>query len=191
MIKVGIVSKSDKMTSAIKEQLSGFENMDVQVICDVLWLRKQLLNKDYDLIFINYPLPSEKDYHLAYDIQSHSQAGIVVFLPASIYPQKAIQMSRSGIMPVAKPISISQMKLIVEMSIATYYRLHHINEKTQQLNTRITDLRYNYRAKCLLIEKKGLSEKEAHIYIEKQAMNQRMTKREIALNIITQLEKEE
>ena len=56
MIKVAIVSISDKMTSAIKEQLSLVESAEVQVITDVMQLRKQLLSRDYDLIFIHYPI---------------------------------------------------------------------------------------------------------------------------------------
>jgi len=153
-------------------------------------LRKQLLSRDYDLIFINYPLPSEKDYHLAFDISSHSLAGIIVFLPSIIYMQKAVQMQRSGIMPVSKPVSVTQLKMIVEMSVVSHYHVSGIKEKTQQLNKRMVDLRYNYRAKCLLIEKKDMSEQEAHSYIEKMAMNQRLTKREACLEIISQLEKE-
>lgn len=188
MIRVAIVSKSDKMTSAIKEQLSFFENTDIPVINDVMQLRKQLLSRDYDLIFINYPLPSEKDYHLAFDISQHSMAAIVVFLPSVIYMQKAIQMQRFGIMPVSKPISVNQLKTLVEMSIVSHYHVLGIKEKTQQLNKRLVDLRYNYRAKCLLIEKKGLSEQEAHRYIEKIAMDRRLTKRETCLEIIKQLE---
>lgn len=190
MIRVAIVSKSDKMTNAIRETLAAVESMDVQIICDVMQLRKQLLSRDYDLIFINYPLPSEKDYQLSFDIRAHSLASVIVFLPAVVYTQKALQMQRSGIVPVPKPVSLSQLKMVVEMSVSQFYHIHLINEKTQQLNARIVDLRYNYRAKCLLIEKKGMSEKEAHSYIEKMAMNHRITKREAALQIIAELENE-
>ncbi len=40
------------------------------------------------------------------------------------------------------------------------------------------------RAKCLLIECCGMTEPEAHSYIEQQAMNQRRSKRDIAEDII-------
>ena len=191
MIKVAIVSINDKITSAIREQLSLVENSEVQVITDVMQLRKQLLSRDYDLIFIHYPLPIEKDYHLAFDISQHSLAAIVVFLPSVIYMKKAAQLQRSGIIPVSKPVSVTQLKMIIEMSIASYYHMAGIREKTEQLNKRIVDLRYNFRAKCLLIERRGMSEQEAHRYIEKMAMNERLTKRDACLNIICQLEKEE
>ena len=46
------------------------------------------------------------------------------------------------------------------------------------------ELRMVSRAKCVLIEKEGYSEKDAHRYIEKQAMDSRESKARIAENII-------
>ena len=40
------------------------------------------------------------------------------------------------------------------------------------------------RAKCALIENMKLTEAEAHKYIEKQAMNSRKTRRELAEDIL-------
>ena len=44
------------------------------------------------------------------------------------------------------------------------------------------------RAKCLLIEKKQMTEEEAHHYLEKLAMDACITKREAATDIIRRLE---
>ena len=46
------------------------------------------------------------------------------------------------------------------------------------------DIRTVNRAKWLLIEIKRMTENEAHYYIEKQAMDMRLSRREVAENII-------
>ena len=48
----------------------------------------------------------------------------------------------------------------------------------------MADIRVVNRAKWLLMEKLNLSEKDAHYYIEKQAMDLRIPRREVAGNII-------
>ena len=50
--------------------------------------------------------------------------------------------------------------------------------------SKIEDIRIVDRAKCLLISYLGMSEPQAHKYIEQQAMDKRITKRECADRII-------
>ena len=58
------------------------------------------------------------------------------------------------------------------------------SKENRRLQKRIEDIRLVDRAKCLLIECCGMSEPEAHSYIEQQAMNRRCPKREVAQGII-------
>ena len=46
------------------------------------------------------------------------------------------------------------------------------------------EVRIVARAKCILVEYLRMSEQQAHRYIEKQAMDQCITKREVSENII-------
>ena len=52
------------------------------------------------------------------------------------------------------------------------------------LEEKIEEIRLVNRAKWLLIERLGMTEAEAHRYIEKQSMDQRIPRRELAENII-------
>ena len=53
----------------------------------------------------------------------------------------------------------------------------------------MADIRTVNRAKWLLIENLGMTEKDAHYYIEKQAMDTRMSRREVAVGIIRTYDK--
>ena len=67
---------------------------------------------------------------------------------------------------------------------AANMRLVELKEVNRSLEQKLEDLKFIDRAKIALIKQFGYSEDEAHKYIEKQAMNLRVTKREIAMNIL-------
>ena len=52
------------------------------------------------------------------------------------------------------------------------------------LHNKLSELRLVNRAKCVLIQYLGIGEAQAHRYIEKQAMDQRVSKRGLAEIII-------
>ena len=56
--------------------------------------------------------------------------------------------------------------------------------ENSKLKQKIEDIRIIDRAKCILISYLGMSEQEAHRYIEKKAMDMRITKRAVAEGIL-------
>ena len=70
------------------------------------------------------------------------------------------------------------------MTRAARRRMTGLQDENRRLQQRIEDIRAVDRAKCLLIECCGMTEPEAHAYIEQQAMRRRRTKREIAESVI-------
>ena len=59
-----------------------------------------------------------------------------------------------------------------------------MEQKTASVEEKIEEIRIVNRAKWLLIEQLKMTEKEAHRYIEKQAMDRCVTRRTIAENIL-------
>ena len=59
-----------------------------------------------------------------------------------------------------------------------------LEQKNRTMQEKMTDIRTINRAKWLLIENLNMSENDAHRYIEKQAMDTRSTRREVAEGII-------
>ena len=59
-----------------------------------------------------------------------------------------------------------------------------LQSKNVQLQNKIDDIKLIDRAKCLLIQFLDVTEPEAHRFIEKQAMDKRITKKEIAEAIL-------
>ena len=70
------------------------------------------------------------------------------------------------------------------MAQASYRKTQIIQIENKKLLQKIEDIRIIDRAKCLLISYLNMSEPEAHKYIERQAMDMRITKRQVAEGII-------
>ena len=63
-------------------------------------------------------------------------------------------------------------------------KLLQMDRRNRALQEKMTDIRTINRAKWLLIEQLRMTESEAHYYIERQAMDTRLSRREVAENII-------
>ncbi|NCB28802.1 MAG: ANTAR domain-containing protein, partial [Clostridia bacterium] len=76
------------------------------------------------------------------------------------------------------------LEAALRLLLAARRRLFGLQSENRKLQRKIEDIRIIDRAKCLLIELRGMTEPEAHAYIEKQAMARRMTRRDIAQDIL-------
>ena len=63
-------------------------------------------------------------------------------------------------------------------------RIVGLQSENVRLQSKIEEIRLVDRAKCALIQYLNMTEPQAHRYIEKQAMDMRTTRREIAQNIL-------
>ena len=63
-------------------------------------------------------------------------------------------------------------------------RLRALEEENERLKTALSDFKLIDRAKCALVQYLGMTEKDAHRFIEKQAMDRRMPRRDVAVDIL-------
>jgi response regulator NasT len=72
----------------------------------------------------------------------------------------------------------------IKLENAAFNRMTVLNKENSKLLQKIEDIRLIDRAKCLLIEYLSMTEMQAHKYIEKQAMDLRITKKAVANRIL-------
>jgi len=109
-------------------------------------------------------------------------SGILVILPQG--DKSALEYEESGIFVINRPISKQLMINSVKMSMIAKKRLEIMMDEQTKLKDKIEENRLIDRAKCVLIQYLRLSEPQAHRYIEKQAMDMRTSKMEVALGIL-------
>ena len=94
------------------------------------------------------------------------------------------KMEPFGILTVQKPLSRPLFYQALHLLIATQNRWQRFDRENQKLRTKMEEVRIVARAKCILVEYLRMSEQQAHRYIEKQAMDMRTSKKDVAENIL-------
>jgi len=178
-----IVSASEKGTEYITTLLAPEVFFSV-ISNNISEAKRLVLENSFDIIIINTPLPDEFGTEFALDASLDTNAGIMLLVKSEYADEISERMGAHGVVTVAKPTSRQMLTQAIRILCATRERLKKLEKKNETLKEKMDEIRIVNRAKWALIEYLKMSESEAHHYIEKQAMDMRITKRKAAENII-------
>ena len=146
--------------------------------------QRLLAENSYDIVIINTPLSDDFGLRLASYVSSNTTAGVLLLVKSDRYTETSAKMLSYGVMTLPKPTSSQMLTQTLGVLCATRERLRRMEEKQLSVEQKMEEIRLVNRAKWLLIETLGMSEAESHRYIEKQAMDLRISKAQVARNII-------
>lgn len=146
--------------------------------------RRLVSNTDYDLIVINTALTDEFGHELSMYLSEHTSSGIVLICKSAIADELTERVMDYGVCVVAKPVNRTMFFQTIRLVTATRCRIMGYQRENVKLQVKIDEIKVIDRAKCVLMEYLKLTEPQAHRYIEKQAMDTRRTKREVAQDIL-------
>ena len=179
-----IVTASERFTDSIMPLLPMTDYWPVQTASSVAEARRWLADTEFDIVLINTPLPDDFGMHLAIDICTGSGAGVLLLVKNDHYNEIYSKVVRYGVITLSKPTNRQMVAQNLRILCATRERIRQMQAKQATVEEKIKEIRLVNRAKWLLIECLNMTEAEAHRYIEKQAMDLRISKREAAENII-------
>lgn len=179
-----LVSASEKFNQSLRTLLPEAVFSPVIMVGSVGAARRMLLERRFDLLLINAPLPDELGTRLAHAAAAESDAGILLFVRGEQYDGVSLEMMRNGILTLAKPASPHAVVQALRLLCASRERLRRLEQRTETLERKMEEVRLVSRAKWALIMRYGMTEEDAHRYIEKQAMDRCLTKREVANEIL-------
>ncbi len=182
--RVLIVSSSDKMNSALKPLLTENDCDTLVFDGNITSARRRFLESVFDLVIINSPLSDEDGVRFAIDVCSNRNSVCLCMVRAENYSEIQPKLTPYGVFSVPKPTSTAVMSQAVQWMISARERLRQMEKKTVSLEEKMEEIRLTNRAKWILIDRLGMTEPNAHRYIEKQAMDQCVTKRAVAEDII-------
>ena len=182
-----VVSSAAKFNAALRELLPEDRYWPVRVTTDVASARRCLLEHSYDIVVINAPLPDDFGTQLALDVSDSSGAGVLLLIKAEHYPDLDARLSPYGILTLQKPTSPQLITQSLQLLCGTRERLRRMEQKTASIEEKMAEIRLVNRAKCLLIERRSMTEQEAHRYLEKQAMDRCTSRSVIAEELIRTL----
>lgn len=179
-----IVTPTEKTAAFITEMLGHSPCEPIKTAHSSSEARQALMNDCFDIVMVNAPLSDEFGHELAMDIAENGDTGVMLLVKSEIYDEICSRVNGTGVMVVPKPVNKMIFYQVLNLICAAVAKLRRREAEKRKLEAKIEELRVVSRAKCALIENMKLTEAEAHKYIEKQAMNSRKTRRELAEDIL-------
>lgn len=179
-----IVTSNEKTASFIMQLLDPALYNPVLIAKSGNEASRMLISSTFDIVIINAPLSDQLGYELALNIYEKSVSGIMLMVKNEMFDEVCDRVEDYGILTVAKPLSKQLFYQALRLIVATREKLKLLEKENIRLQVQIQEIRIINRAKWTLIEYLKMSEAQAHRYIEKQAMDMRMTKKAVAESIL-------
>ena len=140
-----------------------------------------------ELAVINSPLLDESGFELAEYIIEKTAANCIFMIKEEHVEKVSERAEKCGIIIVAKPFSRNILYQLVKTLDIAVTRSLKLYSENLRLEEKIREIQTVDKAKFMLMEFKGMTEAEAHAYLEQYAMNKRKKKSIAALAIIDRL----
>lgn len=140
-----------------------------------------------ELAVINSPLMDESGFELAEYIIENTTANCIFMIKEEQTEKIAGRAEKAGIIIVGKPFSRTLLYQLVKTIDIAVNRSLKLYDENRQLEQKIEEIQAIDKAKFMLMQYKGMTEDEAHAYLEQYAMNKRKKKSIAALAIIDRL----
>lgn len=179
-----IVSTSEKGKSFFADLIKTVGISNIVTVGNGSEARRILNRTEFDLVVINAPLSDEFGHELSISISKNYNAGVLLVVKNDIADAISSKVEYYGVFVIEKPLNRQFVYKSIKYICISRKKYLGLQSENERLKVKISEIRLIDRAKCILIEYLNMSEPQAHRYIEKQAMDLRVTKKEIAENIL-------
>lgn len=179
-----LVSAAERFNHSLYQLLPESKYSPVHTVSSISMAKQAVTGRAYDFVLICAPLPDDSGIHFAIDMCTSQNAVVLLLVRTDIYEETHNRLARHGVFTLSRPASRATIEVALKWMESTRERLRRFEKKTLSIEEKMEEIRLVNRAKWLLIEKQNMTELEAHRYIEKQAMDQCIQRKEIALQII-------
>ena len=178
-----LVSSGDKFIREAEALLQGDQYQTEQSV-SASDARCKLLENSYDMVIVNSPLSDESGSRLCIDASQNNGTIAALFSANDSFAEVYAKTSVHGVFVIQKPTSKLLMSQALSLMICARERLRTAEKKADKAQNRLDAIRIVNKAKWFLIENEGMSEEEAHKYVEKKAMDAGIAKKLAAQLII-------
>jgi response regulator NasT len=172
MDRVQIVSASDKGTRYFGDFFTGGT---VDALSSAEDAQGLLNTVRFDLVIVDTPLSDE--FGTSFAVAAAKAATTILIVKKERFEQVSSLIEPQGVIVVAKPLNSQVFRYILRA-------LEDSKARIAELENKIDDIRVIDRAKLVLVSNLKMTEPQAHKHIERQAMDRRISRREVALGIL-------
>lgn len=181
--RVLVAGGNEKLCELLSEILPKNEYEFLLSVKTAGEVRRLTMDRSVDLVILNAPLKDEFGIQLAQDLAENNM-GVLLLTGSDVFEQVSYRVEQSGVITLAKPTTKQSLYIALRALTALRSKLLQMEQKTKALQQKVADIHTVNHAKWLLIQHDNMTENEAHRFIEKQAMDMRLSRREVAESII-------
>lgn len=179
-----VVSASKKTNIALSDLLPESHFQPIRIVSGISAATRAWSERSYDFVIINSPLPDDAGIRFAIDAASSSGIVVLLLVRSELYDDIFEKVVGYGVFTLSKPLSPSVLTQALDWMATVRERLRSLEKRTLSVEEKMEEIRLVNRAKWLLISEFKMEEPLAHRYIEKQAMDRSISKKEVAEEII-------
>lgn len=185
MSAILLCSQKSESATVLRSFLKANGYQDIVVAADVKTAQKQITQRSFAIILVDLPFTMDRhEVSFVLSLSEASSAYVMAIIKKAQYENLRDRVEKFGIFTLSKPIHQEVLTQLLSFIKASKYRYHQMIEKQDKLVDKIKEIKLVDRAKCLMIEHEYISEEEAHKRIEKEAMDERVTRGVIAQRMI-------
>ena len=179
-----VVSASEKLNTAVRSMLPPSDFWPVTTARSISGAKRLMLEKPCDIVIIDSPLADGSGVQYSIDLCSGSEAGVLLMVRSEIYEEVYYKALPYGVAVLSRPVSSDVLQNSIRLLCAVRERLRSVAKEQVTVEDKMKELRLINKAKWLLIENEHMTEDDAHRYIGRRAMEQRISRAEVAETVV-------
>lgn len=178
-----IVAATDAQRWVIASAINK-QKFDITMCDSGRIVRQAASQRPFHLVVVNSGLADEYGDELCKTLVENYEGGVIFIEDYRKAETAEYELGEYGVIVLPKPLSKAAFIQAVNVVYATETRIDKIKKRNEDLLVKLDDMRYINQAKIALVKALGYSEEQAHKFIERKAMDMRMTRRAVALDIL-------
>ena len=183
-----VVSGANDFNTAMASMLPKANFQPAVYVKSVTEAQRAFAEREYDAVIINAPLKDDLGLRFAIDCSTSKKAVVLFLIQNEYHPEVCAKVENYGVFTLPKPMSKQAMETALRWLFTAKVRFAKTEKISNKMEDKMEEIRLVNKAKWLLISNEGLLEPEAHRYLEKEAMDRCISKKEIAKEIIDKYE---
>lgn len=184
MDKVLLICKQAEARSGLSEILRSLDFQLIDTAISASEGRRKQQEIGYDLVIVNTPLNDEFGVDLTLDLTEQAPVGVILMVKNDLLEEIEEQLSDSLAFVIQKPINRQLLIQTIRFACQSCEKVRQLENQNEKLRTKLDELAVVYRGKLCLMENLSMSEDQAHRYLQKKAMDLRLSPAKMAANIL-------
>lgn len=179
-----VVCANDKFRASFSQIFSDGGACRLSFAKDIHEAQASLSDEHFEIVVIDSTEVNLQTEEFAMKCAKNEETGVILIVSEDDYEEAAHRLERNFVFVLVRPVFSRVILQAVRIMRIALLKLRRSQRRAESLDAKMDEIRAVNHAKWVLIKSLGLSEEEAHKTIEKQAMDTRVSKRDVAENII-------